>query len=103
MRKETDKYSYFQVYSLVQLVYIVEQEAREGVILPDTIDTANHSSYGSVLQPSGMERVELRVFHSLLFLVFSMVIISCFLLVIGVCKVSFGSPNIIYNIISGSP
>ena len=79
----------FQLYSLVQLVSIIYQETREGIIL-QTSPPTNHSStipaYGSVLQPSGMERDELRVCHSLLIVVFFFVIFTCFLLFIDICK-----------------
>eukprot|EP00091_Calanus_sinicus_P010423 TRINITY_DN24249_c0_g1_i1.p1 TRINITY_DN24249_c0_g1~~TRINITY_DN24249_c0_g1_i1.p1 ORF type:complete len:124 (-),score=47.11 TRINITY_DN24249_c0_g1_i1:75-422(-) len=43
-------------------------------------------AYGSVLQPTGMEREELRVHHSLLAAVFVLVILTCFLLLLGICK-----------------
>ena len=79
----------FQFYSLAQFVFILYQEAKEGLIL-QTSQTTNHSSttpaYGSVLQPSGMERDELRVYNSLLVFVFFFVIFTCFLLFIDICK-----------------
>ena len=76
----------FQVYSLVQLVCIVEEEAREGTLFL-TYQASNQSSSGSVIHPAGIVREELRVFHSLLLIVFSMVLFSCLLLILGICKV----------------
>ena len=80
----------FQVYSLVHLVSLLHCEVGEGIILQSSTNTNQPSPtplYGSVLQPSGMERGELRVYHSLLIIVFSTVIFTCFCLVIGICKV----------------
>ena len=80
----------FQLYSLLQLVSILEQESREGIIIQAPASpnqTSTTPSYGSVLQPSGMEREELRVYHSVLVVVFVIVIFTCFLLLIGMCKV----------------
>jgi hypothetical protein len=84
--------SKLQFYSLLQLVSILEQESREGIIIqasasPNQTSTTPAYAYGSVLQPSGMEREELRVYHSLLVVVFVIVIFTCFLLLIGICKV----------------
>jgi hypothetical protein len=79
-----------QLNSLVQLVSILYQESRDGIILqtsPTTNQTSTISSYGSVLQPSGMERDELRVYHSLVVVVFFFIIFTCFFLFIGICKV----------------
>ena len=90
--------SLFQLYSLVQLVSIIYQEASEGIILqtsPTTNQTTTIPSYGSVLQPSGMERDELRVYHSLLAVVFVIVIFTCFLLFIGIYKVCIVTARII--------
>ena len=82
--------SLFQFYSLVQLAFILYQEAREGIIpqtSPSTNQTSATPAYGSVLQPSGMEIDELRVCHSLLVVVFFFVIFKCFFLFLGICKV----------------
>ena len=75
------------MYSLVQLVSILEQELQEGIILKSPHQTSPTAAYGSVLQPPGMEREELRVYNYLLLVVFIIVIFTCFLLVIGICKV----------------
>ena len=44
---------------------------------------------GSVIQPLGMEREELRVFHWVLLVVFLVVFMAGILLIIGICKVRF--------------
>ena len=79
------------MYSIVHIVSLLMQfDAEEGIILQPSTDTNQTSPsplYGSVLQPSGMDRGELRVFHSLLLGVFCMVIFTCFCLVIGIFKV----------------
>jgi hypothetical protein len=77
------------MYSLAQLVSIIYQEANEGIVL-QTSPTTNQTTtqaYGSVLQPFGMERDELRVYYSLLVAVFFIVIFTCSFLFIGICKV----------------
>ena len=79
----------FQLYSLVQLVSIIYQEAMKGIILqtsPTTNQTSTTPAYGSILQPSGMERDDLRIYHSVLVVVFFFVIFTCFLLFIDICK-----------------
>ena len=65
----------FQVYGLIQIVSILEQEAGEGILLQSfqthNITTTN-PAYGSVLQTSGSERERLRIYYflQLLFLFF---------------------------------
>ena len=76
-------YTPFQLYSFVQLFPIIVQE---GIILQHQNQTSTTPVYGSVLQPPGMEREELRVYHSLLVVVFTMVLLTCFLLVIGILR-----------------
>ena len=79
---------FLQVYSLVQILSILSQELQEGILLASPNQTSPTPAYGSVLQPPGMEREELRVYNYLLLLVFIIVIFTCFLLVIGICKVN---------------
>ena len=82
-----------QVYSLVQLSSIVEQEMTAAVLLEKSYynisSTFLHPAplYGSVLQPNNMEREELRVFHLVLLVVFMAVFTTCILLTIGIYKV----------------
>ena len=72
------------MYSLAHILSILEQEAREGIIL----QPRNSSTlYGSVLNPPSIEREELRVYHFLLLLVFFFVLCSCPILFVGIYKV----------------
>ena len=74
----------------IALSYVLHYEDGEGIILQPSHSpnqTSPTTPHGSVLQPPGMERQQLVVYHSLLLLVFIVVFFTCFLLAIGIVKV----------------
>ena len=91
------------MYSCAQVSSIVKQEMSEAVLLyraeynssTTTMlgdkfndNTSTSAFSGSVIQPLGMEREELRVFHWVLLLVFLSVFVAGVLLILGIWKVN---------------
>ena len=91
------------MYSCAQVSSIVKQEMSEAVLLYRadynsstttmlgdrfTNNTSTPAFSGSVIQPLGMEREELRVFHWVLLLVFLSVFVAGVLLIFGIWKVN---------------